>query len=163
MNLCRLIPYVKGANLNDSWVPPTVPVLTAVVPSGGPFNSPSFSVRLFLPSELQESPPLPFPKAPLTIEKYEEKCVAVRRFPGFADDISVPIEAGLLEASLKKSDWAYLADEEPKKGKPSYLVAQYSAPFQLRGRLNEVWVSFDSTEGGCGTKASLLKTKAGPV
>ena len=112
---------------------------------------------------MQESPPLPFPKAPLTIENHKEKCVAVRRFPGFADDISVPIEAGLLEASLKKSDWAYLADVEPEKGKASYIVAQYSAPFQLRGRLNEVWVSFDPTEDGCGAKASLLKTKAGPV
>lgn len=149
--------------MNNSWVPPTVPVLSGVIPSGGPFSSPSFSVRLFLPSEMQESPPLPFPKAPLTIEKYEAKCVAVRRFPGFADDISVPIEAGLLEASLKKSDWADLADKEPENGKPSYLVAQYSAPFQLMGRLNEVWVSFDATEGSCDAKASLLKTKAGPV
>lgn len=138
----------------------TTPVLTGIVPSAGPFCSSAFAVRFYVPSEFQDSPPIPLLDSDLQVENWDERCVAVRPFTGFAKDNNVAQEASLLEASLKKTPWANVTDAEPKEGQDAYTIAQYSSPFQILGRLNEVWVTFPSSDG---CHAALLNTKTGRV
>jgi len=156
----KLFQYIQGANLNNSRVEMTTPVLTGIIPSAGPFCSSAFAVRFYVPTEFQDSPPLPLLDSDLAVENWNEKCIAVRPFSGFAKDSNVAQEAALLEASLKKTPWAYVTELEPKDGEDAYTVAQYSSPFQILGRVNEVWVSFPTSDG---CHAKLLNTKAGHV
>jgi hypothetical protein len=158
--LCRLFQYIQGANLNNSRVEMTTPVLTGIVPSAGPFCSSAFVIRFFVPHEFKDSPPLPLLDSDLSVENWDEKCVAVRAFTGFAKDTNVAQEAAQLEASLQNSKWANITESEPKDGEDAYTIAQYSSPFKILGRVNEVWVSFPSSEG---CHAALLNTKAGRV
>jgi hypothetical protein len=142
----RLFQYIQGANLNSSRVPMTKPVLTGIVPSAGPFCSSAFAVRFYVPVEFQESPPTALPELHLKAEKWGEKCVAVRPFSGFAKDSNVAKQAALLEASLQKTPWANATDLTPKDGEDVYAIAQYSSPFQIFGRLNEVWVDIGDSD-----------------
>jgi hypothetical protein len=156
----KLFQYIQGANLNNSRVEMTTPVLTGIVPSAGPFCSSAFVIRFFVPHEFKDSPPLPLLDSDLSVENWDEKCVAVRAFTGFAKDTNVAQEAAQLEASLQNSKWANITESEPKDGEDAYTIAQYSSPFKILGRVNEVWVSFPSSEG---CHAALLNTKAGRV
>lgn len=156
----KLFQYIQGANINNSRVEMTTPVLTGIVPSAGPFCSSAFAVRFYVPSEFENNPPMPLLDSDLSVESWKEKCVAVRGFSGFAKDTNVAQEAALLESSLAKTPWANVTDREPKDGEDAYTIAQYSSPFKILGRVNEVWVSFSSSEG---CHAKLLNTKAGPV
>lgn len=156
--ISRLFQYIQGANINNSRVEMTTPVLTGIVPSAGPFCSSAFAIRFYVPSAFESNPPLPLLDSDLTVEDYPEKCIAVRAFSGFAKDTNVAQEAALLELSLQKTPWANITDGEPKEGEDAYTIAQYSSPFKILGRVNEVWVSFPSSEG---CHAKLLNTKAG--
>ena len=156
----RLFQYIEGANLNNSRVQMTTPVLTGIVPSAGPFCSSAFAVRFYVPHEFKDSPPLPLLDSDLSIENWDEKCVAVRCFSGFAKDTNVAQEAAQLESSLQNSKWANITKQEPKDGEDAYTIAQYSSPFQILGRVNEVWVSFPSSEG---CHKALLNTQAGYI
>lgn len=155
----KLFQYIQGSNINNSRVDMTTPVLTGIVPSAGPFCTSAFAVRFYVPSEFKDNPPLPLLDSDLTVETWDEKCVAVRAFKGFAKDTNVAQEASLLELSLQKTPWANVTDET-KEGEDAYTIAQYNSPFQILSRVNEVWVSFDSKEG-CHAKS--LNTKAGRV
>jgi len=156
----KLFQYIQGANINNSRVEMTTPVLTGIVPSAGPFCSSAFKVRFYVPSEFHDNPPMPLLDSDLEVENRHEKCVAVRSFSGFAMDGNVAKEASMLELSLQKTPWANVTDVEPKTGEDAYTIAQYSSPFQILGRVNEVWVSFPSSDG---CHAKLLNTKAGRV
>jgi len=156
----KLFQYIQGSNINNSRVEMTTPVLTGIVPSGGPFCSSAFAVRFYVPSEFKDNPPLPLLDSDLAVENWDEKCVAVRPFSGFAKDTNVAQEAAQLELSLQKTPWANVTDKETKEGEDAYTIAQYSSPFKILGRVNEVWVSFNSSEG---CHAKLLNTKAGRV
>lgn len=156
----KLFQYIQGANLNNTRVEMTTPVLTGIVPSAGPFCSSAFSIRFYVPSKFQDNPPLPLLDSDLTVENWDEKCIAVRPFSGFAKDSNVAQEAAALEASLQKTKWANVTDNEPKDGEDAYTIAQYSSPLKILGRINEVWVSFPSSHG---CHAELLRTKAGRV
>ncbi|KAI4319072.1 hypothetical protein MLD38_032717 [Melastoma candidum] len=140
----RLFEYTQGGNLNYSWLPPTVPVVTALLPGAGPLHSSAYSVRLYLPSKFQAEPPSPLPELDLKPYKWPIRCVAVRRFYGFTTDESVVKEAERLSKSLSKSNIT--------AGDNGYSVAQYSPPLQIIGRVNEVWVEV-TVEGidGCGS------------
>lgn len=156
----KLFQYIQGANINNSRVEMTTPVLTGIVPSAGPFCSSAFAVRFYVPAEFEDSPPMPLLDSDLAVENWDEKCIAVRAFSGFAKDTNVAQEAASLETSLQKTPWANITDGEPKDGEDAYTIAQYSSPFKILGRVNEVWVSFPSSEG---CHAKLLNTKAGRV
>jgi len=156
----KLFQYIQGCNINNTRVEMTTPVLTGIVPSGGPFCTSAFAVRFYVPSKFKDDPPMPLLDSDLTVENWDEKCVAVRPFSGFAKDTNVAQEAAQLELSLQKTPWANVTDGEPKEGEDAYTIAQYSSPFKILGRVNEVWVSFKSSEG---CHAKLLNTKAGRV
>ncbi|KAI4341391.1 hypothetical protein MLD38_026121 [Melastoma candidum] len=149
----RLFAYTQGANLNSSWLPPTVPVVTALLPGAGPLNSSAYSVRLYLPSKFQAELPSPFPELDLKPYIWPIRCVAVRRFYGFATNKSVVKEAGRLARSLSKSNIT--------TGDRGYSVAQYSPPLQIIGRVNEVWVDVTLDEiDGCGTESETAGASA---
>lgn len=143
----RLFQYLMGANLNSSRIRMTTPVLTSVVPGAGPLRSSAYSVRLYLPAKFQASPPVPLPELNLHPDRWPGHCVAARSFSGRARDKNVVEEAEKLAMSLSRSPWANSTDYSSKS---AYSVAQYSSPFRIIGRVNEVWfdVNCRSTAAG---------------
>ncbi|KAL4198650.1 hypothetical protein AMTRI_Chr03g47070 [Amborella trichopoda] len=134
----RLFQYIQGANLNSSRLRITAPVLTSIVPGAGPLQSSAYYVRYYLPEKFRNIPPTPLPELNLIPNKWGSHYVAVRKFSGFAMDSDVIKEAQSLAVSLEKSPWANSTVSE--EGKYAYSIAQYSSPFKLIGRVNEVWV-----------------------
>lgn len=145
----RLFQYIQGANLNWSRIPMTRPVLTSIVPNAGPLHSSAYFVRFYLPVKFQASPPVPLPELNLQPVRWPSHCVAVRKFSGFARDSNIVKEAEKLAVSLSRSTWANSSD---LLGKNAYSIAQYSSPFRIIGRLNEVWADVDESRApGCET------------
>lgn len=141
----RLFQYIQGANLNSSRIPLSFPVLTGIIPDSGPFDSSSFTVRFYLPTQFQESPPVPLPELQLQLEYWDSLCVAVRSFSGFALDEIIAKEANSLETSLRKSPWANVSMGSDYKGnRDAYTISRYSvSPMKHGARKNEVWVTLN--------------------
>lgn len=149
----RLFQYIQGANLNFSRIHMTKPVLTSIVPGAGPLHSSAYIVRFYLPIKFQGTPPLPLPELNLTPVSWTSHCVAVRKFPGYARDGNVVTEAAKLATSLGRSPWANATSADSKN---AYSIAQYNSPFQIFGRVNEVWVNVDgSEEDNCMTSGGM--------
>lgn len=143
----RLFQFIEGANLNNSRVPMTVPVLTSIVPEAGPLHSSAYIIKLYLPLKFQASPPIPLPELNLYPDSWAGHCIAVRKFSGFARDNNIVREAEKLSVSLSKSKWA---NSTTTQSGYAYSIAQYNSPFKFVGRVNEVWVDVEgSEEGGC--------------
>ncbi|KAH7528435.1 hypothetical protein FEM48_Zijuj05G0071800 [Ziziphus jujuba var. spinosa] len=143
----RLFQFIQGANLNFSRIAMTAPVLTSIVPGAGPLHSSAYFVRLYLPVKFQADPPTPLPELDLEPYSWDSRCVAVRKFSGFARDDNIVREAEKLAISLARSPWANSTSSETSYG---YSIAQYNSPFRLIGRVNEVWVDIDaSVVDGC--------------
>ncbi|KAJ4843804.1 hypothetical protein Tsubulata_009991, partial [Turnera subulata] len=131
----RIYQYIQGANSNSSRLAITAPVLTSIRPS--PNGTTGYRVKLFLITNFGATPPQPSPELNLQIDKWRAKCVAVRKFPGFAMDDNVSKEAEALVTSLSKYfAGGNMTGLEDKR----YTIAQYNASSHLVGRLNEVWV-----------------------
>ncbi|XP_010248576.1 PREDICTED: heme-binding protein 2-like [Nelumbo nucifera] len=139
----RLFQYIQGANLNSSRIRMTTPVLTSIVPEAGPLHSSAYFVRFYLPVEFQSTPPAPLPELNLQSDAWGDHCIAARKFSGFARDSNIVEEAEKLAVSLSRSAWANSTKSESKE---AYSIAQYSSPFRLIGRVNEVWVDLDGSE-----------------
>ncbi|KAF9625313.1 hypothetical protein IFM89_021438 [Coptis chinensis] len=137
-----LFQYIQGANLNNSRVSMTIPVLTSIVADSGPFHSSAYFVRFYLPVKFQGTPPLPLPELNLQPVAWSSHCIAVRKFSGFARDKNVVAEAEKLSLSLSSSPWA----NSTSKANSAYSIAQYNSPFRFVRRVNEVWVDIDE---GC--------------
>eukprot|EP00897_Mesotaenium_endlicherianum_P006279 jgi/Mesen1/567/ME000107S10803 len=150
-----LFEYIEGENVNETHVPMTAPAITSIVPSAGPFCSSAFSVRLYLPAKYQESPPTPKPHLQLKVAQYPSRCVAVRKFGGFASDFNVAQEAASLADSLERTPWAGATKAERGADEEAYSIAQYNSPFELLKRVNEVWVTIpdDIVDDECQAKA----------
>lgn len=138
----RLFQFIEGANLNFSRIPMTAPVLTSIVPGAGPLHSSAYFVRLYLPVKFQSTPPTPLPELNLQPDSWSSRCIAVRKFSGFAKDENIVEEAEKLSMSLSRSPWA---NATSSKSEYAYSIAQYSSPFKLIGRVNEVWVEMDES------------------
>ncbi|KAF3431221.1 hypothetical protein FNV43_RR25951 [Rhamnella rubrinervis] len=137
----RLYEYIHGTNLNSSLIPMSAPVLTTITSS-----SPSeYCVRLYL-SGKYERPPQPSPELNLQLDQWQNRCIAVRKFYGFAKDDNVSMEFEALLNSLNKYLDGHTSIVEDKS---SYTIAQYNASHHLTGRLNEVWISVLGTKEGC--------------
>ncbi|XP_074316805.1 uncharacterized protein LOC141653063 [Silene latifolia] len=150
----RLFQYIQGANLNNSRIPMTKPVLTSIIPGAGPLNSSAYSVRFYLPVKFQGDPPLPLPELNIKPVSLPGHCVAVRKFSGFARDRNVVEEAEKLAASLAKSPWANLTSSDSIH---AYSIAQYDSPFRVIRRVNEVWVNIDGSESAdCRSSGTTL-------
>ncbi|XP_017253679.1 uncharacterized protein LOC108223774 [Daucus carota subsp. sativus] len=139
----RLFQYIEGANLNSSRVPMTIPVLTSIVPGAGPLRSSGYSVQFYLPVKFQATPPLPLPELELEPDHWNSRCIAVRKFSGFAKDKNIVTEAEKLAISLSRSPWANYTSSETEY---AYSIAQYNSPLRFIGRLNEVWVEVDGCQ-----------------
>lgn len=137
----RLFQYIEGANLNNSRVSMTVPVLTSLVPGAGPLDSSAYVVYFYLPTEFQTIPPLPLPELNLTPDSWPATCIAVRQFSGFARDKNVVEEAEKLATSLSRSQYPTSSSSNF-----AYSIAQYNSPLKFFGRVNEVWVDVDGCE-----------------
>ncbi|XP_008783978.2 heme-binding protein 2-like [Phoenix dactylifera] len=137
----RLFDYVKGKNENGTKMAMTAPVMTEVSTSKEPSSNESFVVSFFIGKRYQANPPS---AQGLHLLNWNLKYAAVRQFGGYATDAGVPEEAAALDVSLRGSKWARAVDES-RKANPMvfYTVAQYSAPFRTRGRVNEIWMLFD--------------------
>lgn len=145
----RLFQYIQGANLNWSRIAMTRPILTSSVPGAGPLHSSAYFVRLYLPVKFQSSPPVPFPELNLEPARWPSHCIAVRQFSGFARDSNIVKEAEKLALSLSRSTWTNSSDFLSKN---AYSIAQYSSPFRIIGRVNEVWADVEGSQvPGCGT------------
>ncbi|CAN1151152.1 hypothetical protein LINPERHAP1_LOCUS40814 [Linum perenne] len=99
-----------------------------------------YSVKLFL---YRGNPPNPAPNQglDLQLEKWRAKCVAVRKFSGFAGDDNVKKEVDALASSLKNKQFKRVSSGDAATAyEGSYAVAQYNASRHLTGRLNEVWI-----------------------
>lgn len=142
-----LFQFIQGANLNNSRVAMTSPVLTSIVPGAGPLHSFAYFVRFYLPTKFQSSPPLPLPELNLSLDSWSSRCIAIRKFSGFARDDNIVKEAEKLSISLSRSPWA---NSTSTKGESAYSIAQYNSPFKLISRVNEVWVELnESPSNGC--------------
>ncbi|KAK7330512.1 hypothetical protein VNO77_24707 [Canavalia gladiata] len=142
----RLFQFSQGANLNFSRIPMTVPVLTTMVPGSGPLQSQGYYVSFYLPVKFQPNPPLPLPELNIKPYEFTSHCIAVRKFSGFAKDDRIVKEAQKLATSLSRSPWA---DSISSKTHRAYSIAQYSTPFRIVKRRNEVWVDIDASDLGC--------------
>ncbi|MCO5586195.1 hypothetical protein L7F22_040134 [Adiantum nelumboides] len=126
--------------MNNSRISMSFPVLTGIVPHSGPFESSSFTVRFYLPTAFQDTPPTPLADLHLKAEHWDSVCVAVRQFPGFVLDENIAKEASMLESSLKRSPWANVTFGMSTTIQDAYTIAQYNMLLKRRSRVNEVWV-----------------------
>ncbi|CAI5493345.1 unnamed protein product [Closterium sp. Naga37s-1] len=140
----RLFQYIQGRNEDGVTIPMTAPVLTTIKPSGGPFCASTFLVRFLVPKSFAENPPKPASSLNLHIRRAPSLCVAVRAFSGFATDFNVAQEAANLGDSLASTAWANVT---AALGGEAYSIAEYNSPFELIGRVNEIWVPFREADG----------------
>ncbi|XP_024196385.1 heme-binding protein 2 [Rosa chinensis] len=139
----RLYQYIHGDNLNSSQITMTAPVLTSIVPS---VHGPEYYVRLYLSAKYERTPPQPFTELNLQFDKLRSRCIAARKFPGFAKDDDINEEFETLVSSLNKH-----LNGKPGilKEKSSYTIAQYNASYHVSGRLNEVWMDLSGFTVDC--------------
>lgn len=144
----RLFQYIEGDNDDAVHIPMTAPVLTSIKPSGGPFCSSTFTVNFLLPQKFWSAPPPPKSELKLRSQKIPSRCVAVRKFSGFATDFNVAQEAKRLADSLERTKWVNVTAPGRRGGSEDelYAIAQYNSPFEVfTKRVNEVWVPFETT------------------
>lgn len=139
----QLFKYIQGKNAYNETIEMTAPVLTRVAPSDGPFCVSSFVVSFYVPAKNQADPP---PAEGLHVQRWAgARYAAVRRFGGFVADADVGEQAALLDASLQGTRWAAPVSDGRKADPASeYTVAQYNSPFEFSGRVNEIWMLFDT-------------------
>jgi hypothetical protein len=147
----RLFAYISGANVGNTTIEMTAPVLTAVpstAPSG-PFCAANFTVSFFVPAAHRTQPPRPLDPA-VFISTLPASSFYVTSRGGWAWEADTAV-AKAAAAVVK----AARADGRPtslKKGMPLF-VAGYDPPFRLRGRHTEVWVTVPPEEDGGGDGA----------
>lgn len=119
----------------------TAPVVTSIVPGAGPFQSSAYAVQFYLPVKFQADLPVPLPELHLKPFAWNNHCIAVRKFPGYARDDNIVKEATKLAVSLSRSPYVNFTSESSC----AYSIAQYDSPFHFIGRVNEVWADINAT------------------
>jgi len=130
----------------------TAPVVTSIVPGAGPFQSSAYIVRFYLPVKFQADLPVPLDELHLKPYTWNSRCVAVRKFSGYAKDENVAREAKRLSVSLSMSPWVNVTSTESNC---SYSIAQYDSPFQFIHRTNEVWADI-TAPGANGCQSGVI-------
>jgi len=126
--VCSLFQYIQGRNVDGARIPMTAPVLTAIKPSGGPFCSSTFTVKFFVPPQFSSAPPKPSEGLGVDIVTLPTRCVAVRRFPGFATDFNVAQEAKLLADSLERTAWSNITSSLEGRSEVYSIAAVHRLP-----------------------------------
>ncbi|XP_054808122.1 uncharacterized protein LOC129310328 [Prosopis cineraria] len=143
----RLYQYIHGANLNSSHLAFTAPVLTSIESSSSSGNV-DYTVRFYISPKYKGNPPQPNPGLKLHLDKWNSRCVAVRKFNGFATDDNIDREVTALISSINKH--LSSGNSAAIQDKGSYAIAQYNGSHKLSGRLNEAWIGISgSSVAGC--------------
>lgn len=131
--VCRLFGYIQGQNKKKLKMEMTAPVITQVM-------STSIVVSFHIPKRYQDDPPA---ADGLNVQQIGPIYAAVRGFDGFVSDSNVRDEVGKLLNSLAGTSYEE-AVYKYHSGDPAnnYLLAQYNSPFELVGRTNEIWLTF---------------------
>ncbi|GKD63238.1 heme-binding protein 2-like protein [Tanacetum coccineum] len=128
----RLYQYIHGANEDNTMLQIAKPILTTITSTP---NGLDYLVNMYLPSK----PPMPSPQLNLHISNWKSRCIAIRTFPGFAQDDNIYKERSSLSFSLAKGfNGKNISVSEDKS---SYSIAQYNSSSHNSGRVNEVWVN----------------------
>lgn len=141
-SLLRLYQYIHGLNANSSKLAMTAPILTSIIPQAQqPLD---YIVSFYLSPKFHGAPPHPLPALNLELGKWENRCVVVRKFSGFAGDDNITKEVAGLVTSLSQSNSTAILED-----KNAYAIAQYNSSSHPVDRLNEVWmrVAGNATEG----------------
>ncbi|XP_014523172.1 heme-binding protein 2 [Vigna radiata var. radiata] len=138
----RLYQYIHGANSNSSKIAFTAPALTSVPSSSSPSGN-AYIVRIFISTRFHGKPPLPNPELKLWIEKWKSRCIAVRKFSGYANDHNINKEIEALVTTLNKQSITI-------QDTTSYIIANYNASsHNTTQRLNEVWINVSGIGTQC--------------
>jgi len=135
----KLYAYINGDNTQKVVVPMTSPVRTYVQPSQGPFCATNFTVSFYVPFAYQPAlnpsaaaAPTPTAADVATTTDAKALTVAVRSFPGHANDTNTVREATALAEALAGTGASF--DEK------NWFFAGYDSPFRVTGRHNEIWI-----------------------
>ncbi|KAL0710462.1 hypothetical protein Bca4012_017440 [Brassica carinata] len=129
----RLFSYIQGDNKSKTKMNMTAPVITQTTPGKS-----VYTVSFYLSKKNQQNPPL---ADDLHVQSWKPTYVAIRQFSGYVTDDIAKKEAATLMDSLKNTKWQFYIEQSKGKS-PEYLVAGYSPPFQIIGRVNEILVPF---------------------
>ena len=128
----RLFDYIDGQNSEGMKIPMTAPVSRRIIAGEGPNCESNFTMSFFIPSDLQENPPLPLDST-VYIEERAAFKVAAKRFGGFpTSDIEFAIQAAELY-ELAFNEGLELTDVP-------LWTAVYDGPNVIINRRNEVWL-----------------------
>jgi len=131
----RLFNYIDGQNSEGMKIPMTAPVSFRIIAGEGPNCESNFTMSFFIPSNLQENPPLPLDST-LYIEERAAFKVAAKRFGGLpTSDIEFAIQAAELY-ELAFNEGLELTDVP-------LWTAVYDGPNVIINRRNEVWLEIN--------------------
>ena len=131
----RLFDYIDGQNSEGMKIPMTAPVSRRIIAGEGPNCESNFTMSFFIPSDLQENPPLPLDST-VYIEERAAFKVAAKRFGGFpSSDIEFAIQAAELY-ELAFNEGLELTDVP-------LWTAGFDGPNVITNRRNEVWLEIN--------------------
>ena len=131
----RLFDYIDGQNSEGMKIPMTAPVSRRIIAGEGPNCESNFTMSFFIPSNLQENPPLPLDST-VYIEERAAFKVAAKRFGGFpTSDIEFAIQAAELY-ELAFNEGLELTDVP-------LWTAGFDGPNVITNRRNEVWLEIN--------------------
>jgi len=130
-----LASYLFGGNEEKKSMAMTMPVLM----TDDNESSSMGTMQFVIPSEMAESPPTPLSDDEVQIERFPERLVAVKSFPGLVTEDEVSRQKKALLSVLDETDFNVL---------DGVSVLQYNSPFTIPWRRrNEIaFVVEDSTE-----------------
>ena len=131
----KLFKYISGANTRSQKIEMTVPVLTAVQASAGPFCKSKFTVGFMVPPDVQASPD--GPPEPTDADVVLKRTGAASFYVAFKGGWVMTDGS---EASMASA----LVERLQLDGVPPFpdavFLAGYDPPFRLLNRHNEVWI-----------------------
>ena len=131
----RLFNYIDGQNSEGMKIAMTAPVSNRIIAGEGPNCESNFTMSFYIPSDLQENPPLPL-DASVYIEERAGFQVASKRFGGFPNnDIEFTIQAAELYELAVAEGLGVAA--------VPLWTAVYDGPNVITNRRNEVWLEIN--------------------
>ena len=131
----RLFNYIDGQNSEGMKIAMTAPVSNRIIAGEGPNCESNFTMSFYIPSDLQENPPLPL-DASVYIEERAGFQVVSKRFGGFPNnDIEFTIQAAELYELAVAEGLGVAA--------VPLWTAGFDGPNVIINRRNEVWLEIN--------------------